>query len=85
MIVPDDTMSPVFSINHIVVTNPARSARPGDDVVVEFDTGEVVIRRLETDDRFGLTLMHYNPNPVKAVYCRTKVRSVEPITFVIRP
>lgn len=85
LIVPDDSMCPVFAINHIVATNPARLPRPGDDVVVQLDCGRVTIRRLVEIDEDKVTVANFHPRYCLSHFERSRVVAVEPIAFVIRP
>jgi transcriptional regulator with XRE-family HTH domain len=84
LIVPDNSMKPVFVINHIVETDPSRLPGPDDDVVVEIDTGEVMIRRFVDMDKDKLTLACFSPMYALTHIERSKVRSMETIVFVIR-
>jgi hypothetical protein len=87
LIVPDDSMSPVFSINHIVETNPEKPARPNDDIVLTLNCGHVTIRRLiEIEGKSKkLIVARYHPEFVLSRYDLSQVRSMHPIAFVIRP
>lgn len=85
LIVPDDSMAPVFAINHIVATNPAKLPRPGDDVVVQLDCGRATIRRLVEMDENKVTLAHFHPRYCLSHFERARVVTVEPIAFIIRP
>jgi transcriptional regulator with XRE-family HTH domain len=85
LIVPDDSMSPVFAVNHIVQTNPDKTPRPNDDIVLELNSGHVAIRRLIQIEGKKVVVAHYSPQFTLSRYDMSQVRRMEPIAAIIRP